>query len=487
MADAPLLEIDDLCISYFTRAGEIPAVINFTLSVDAGESVGLVGESGCGKSTVAMAIMQYLGNNGGIVGGSIKFKGRDLAALSSEALRKLRGSEIAMVYQEPMAALNPSLTIGKQLKEVPMIHDGASDAQAAERVKQVLSDVRLPDPERIMEAYPHQISGGQQQRAVITMALLSNPSLLLLDEPTTALDVTVEAGIVELIADLSRKYGTALIYISHNLGLIREVCDRVTVMYSGEAVEEGSIEDVFKAPQHPYTHGLFDCIPLPSADKTAHPLIPIPGQLPLPHERPQGCNFGPRCGHFDQGSCGTDAIAVETISAGNGATPHHARCARLGEIDWSVDAAEIEVQEPIEIGEPVLSVSGMQKYYPIHDRSIAAMIQGRSVRYVKANESLDFSARRGETVAIVGESGCGKIDLRQSADGPGNSDQRRTFLRRRRCRTATGAEPLRQAAKLAADGVPKPQRHTEPQPHNRHPDRTRDQEVRCRKGPGESP
>ncbi len=408
MADAPLLEIDDLCISYFTRAGEIPAVIDFSLTVDAGESVGLVGESGCGKSTVAMAIMQYLGNNGDIVGGSIKFKGRDLAKLGTEELRKLRGSEIAMVYQEPMAALNPSLTIGKQLKEVPMIHDGASDAEAAERVKQVLADVRLPDPERIMDAYPHQISGGQQQRVVITMALLSNPALLLLDEPTTALDVTVEAGIVELIADLSRKYGTAMIYISHNLGLIREVCDRVTVMYSGEAVEEGSIEAVFKAPQHPYTHGLFDCIPLPSTDKTAHPLIPIPGQLPLPHERPQGCNFGPRCGHFEQASCGTGDIAVETIVAANGAPPHNARCARLGQIDWSIDSSDVQVHEPIEVGEAVLSVTDMQKYYPIHDRSIAAMISGRSVRYVKANESLDFTARRGETVAIVGESGCGK-------------------------------------------------------------------------------
>ena len=408
MADAPLLEINDLCISYYTRAGEIPAVIDFSLTVDEGESVGLVGESGCGKSTVAMAIMQYLGNNGGVVGGSIKFKGQDLAALSAEELRKLRGAEIAMVYQEPMAALNPSLTIGKQLKEVPMIHDGASDAQATERVKQVLADVRLPDPERIMDAYPHQISGGQQQRVIITMALLSNPSLLLLDEPTTALDVTVEAGIVELIAELSRKYGTALIYISHNLGLIREVCDRVTVMYSGEAVEEGSIIDVFKAPQLPYTHGLFDCIPLPSTDKTAHPLIPIPGQLPLPHERPQGCNFGPRCRHFDQSACGTNDIAVQTISAGNGASLHSARCARLDNIDWSLDAAEAEVHEPIEIGERVLTVSEMQKYYPIHDRSIAAMIQGRSVRYVKANESLDFTARRGETVAIVGESGCGK-------------------------------------------------------------------------------
>ena len=181
-ATQPLLEINDLSISYFTRAGEIPAVIDFSVKLAPGESVGLVGESGCGKSTVAMAIMQYLGGNGAIVGGSIKFKGRELTELSEEELRRLRGSEISMVYQEPMAALNPSLTIGRQLMEVPIVHEGISDSEAAARAVQMLTDVRLPDAQRVMDAYPHQISGGQQQRVVIAMALLSNPSLLLLDE-----------------------------------------------------------------------------------------------------------------------------------------------------------------------------------------------------------------------------------------------------------------------------------------------------------------
>jgi len=272
-ADAPLLEIKNLCLSYYTRAGEVPAVVDFSLTLHAGESVGLVGESGCGKSTVAMAIMQYMGSNGGIVGGTIKFKGRDLSTLSPAELRKLRGAEIAMVYQEPMAALNPSMTIGAQLMEVPKAHEDISSAEARKRSIRVLGDVRLPDAERVMSAYPHQISGGQQQRIVIAMALLNNPSLLLLDEPTTALDVTVEAGIVELIADLSEKYGTALLYISHNLGLILKVCDRVNVMYSGEVIEHGNIKELFGNPMHPYTRGLFDCIPLPSADKNARPQI----------------------------------------------------------------------------------------------------------------------------------------------------------------------------------------------------------------------
>ena len=403
---APLLEIEDLCLSYYTRAGEIPAVIDFSLSMKAGESVGLVSESGCGKSTVAMGIMRYMGNNGGIVGGSIRFKGRDMAELSEKELQQLRGSEIAMVYQEPMAALNPSLTIETQLTEVPLFHEGASAAEARERAIRILKDVRLPDAELMLKKYPHQLSGGQQQRVVIAMALLSNPVLLVLDEPTTALDVTVEAGIVELIADLSKKYGTALLYISHNLGLILEVCDRVCVMYSGEVVEEGSVSEVFDKPRHPYTHGLFDCIPLPSADKNARPLVPIRGQLPLPHERPAGCNFGPRCDHFQTGQCDGDNIPLEKLT--NGGSGHRARCLRWRDISWGDRAGDAEAVETEAVGEEVLHVENMQKYYPVHDRSIGALISGKGTRWVKANETLSFTAHRQETVAIVGESGCGK-------------------------------------------------------------------------------
>ena len=404
--DVPVLQIENLGISYFVRAGEIPAVPDFSLTLHRGESFGLVGESGCGKSTVAMAIMRYLGSNGGIVRGRIVFEGRDMAELSREELRRLRGSKIAMVYQEPMSALNPSLTVGKQLMEVPIFHEAASRREAYDRAIQVLADVNMPDPETVMTRYPHQISGGQQQRVVIGMAFLSHPSLLLLDEPTTALDVTVEATVIDLIADLRKKYNTTLIYISHNLGLIVKVCDRVGVMYSGEMAEEGTIREVFKNTKHPYTYGLFDCIPSLDADKHTRALAPIPGQVSLPHERPPGCAFGPRCNYFEAGICDSDRVEIEPV---DDSATHRVRCLRWDEIVHEPAAPDVEiVQARRRVPAEVLHVTTMDKFYELHDRSLKALLSGKSTRYVKANEGVSFNARRGQTVAIVGESGCGK-------------------------------------------------------------------------------
>ena len=400
----PILEIEDLNISFFTRAGEIPAVMDFSCTIMPGEAMGLVGESGCGKSTVALAVMRYLGENGRITKGRIRFKGRDMAEMSPKELRRLRGADIAMIYQEPMASLNPAMTVGKQLMEVPMLHAGVSAGAARQAARDIVAAVRLPDPERILRAYPHQLSGGQQQRIVIAMALMSKPSLLILDEPTTALDVTVEAGIVDLIKELGARYGTSILFISHNLGLVLETCDRICVMYSGEAVETGSVADVFSRMRHPYTQALFRSIPLPGADKNARPLIAIPGNFPLPHERPQGCNFGPRCNYFVTGRCDAQEIDMTAIP---GDDRHASRCLRVAEIDWQAPPPRGAAVESVKVGAPVLRVDNLKKYY-----GISGSILGPALaRPVKANEAVSFEAREAEIVAIVGESGCGKSTL----------------------------------------------------------------------------
>jgi len=401
----PILEIENLDISFFVRAGEIPAVMDFSCKIMPGETMGLVGESGCGKSTVALGIMRDMGNRGKIVGGTIKFKGRDMGEMSEEELRDIRGSKIAMIYQEPMASLNPAMKVGKQLAEVLLLHEDVSSEDAYERALDMVASVKLPDPARMMDSYPHQLSGGQQQRIVIAMALLSNPDLLLLDEPTTALDVTVEAGIVELVKELGRKTGTSMLFISHNLGLILETCDKITVMYSGEAVETGTVHEVFDRMRHPYTQGLFNSIPLPGADKNSRPLIAIPGQLPLPHQRPIGCNFGPRCEHYIEEKCNAAAVRMQPIK---GEPDHRSRCVRIDEIDWFAEPERPVVTEAVEPGDVVLQVDELRKYY---DVAANKMFGGGDTRTVKANETVSFNAREAETVAIVGESGCGKSTL----------------------------------------------------------------------------
>lgn len=397
----PILEITGLSISFFTRLREIPAVMDFSCAVMAGESMGLVGESGCGKSTVALAVMRDLGKNGRIVGGSIKFKGRDLTHMSEEELRHIRGSEIAMIYQEPMASLNPAMKIGAQLAEVPMIHQNMARDEAWALARQIVADVRLPDPDRILNAYPHQLSGGQQQRIVIAMALMSKPALLILDEPTTALDVTVEAGIVDLVKALGEKYGTSMLFISHNLGLILDTCDRLCVMYSGEAVETGNVVEVFDKMRHPYTQALFRSIPLPGADKNARPLVAIPGNFPLPHERPKGCNFGPRCDYFAAGRCDAGDVPMSPVP---GDDRHGSRCVKWSEIDWAAPITARAAKPKTPVGRVVLKMDDLRKYYAISSGAFG----GGTAKVVKANETLSFEAREGETLAIVGESGCGK-------------------------------------------------------------------------------
>ena len=290
-----LLDVRNLQTHFSTRGGVVRAVDGVSWDVQEGETVALVGESGCGKSVSALSIMRLVaGPSGQIVGGEVLFKGRDLLRLSEEEMRHVRGREIGMVFQEPMTSLNPVLTIGRQLTEGLEIHLGLSPAAAQRRAAELLGMVGIPDPERRLPQYPHQFSGGMRQRMMIAMALSCNPSLILADEPTTALDVTIQAQILELMKDLSRRFGVALLIITHNLGVVARYADRVNVMYAGRIIERGTARELYANPRHPYTLGLLRSVPRLDEPRRAR-LDPIEGQPPDLTRLPAGCAFAPRC------------------------------------------------------------------------------------------------------------------------------------------------------------------------------------------------
>jgi peptide/nickel transport system ATP-binding protein len=395
---APLLEIRDLTVEYRSAAGIFPAVIDFSLAIAAGESFGLVGESGCGKSTLAMAIMGYLGRNGRVAEGEIRFEGTDLVRASEASLEALRGARLSMVYQEPSAALNPTMPIGHQLMEVPIRHQGASASAAREQAMRMLADVEMPDPATVMRRYPHQLSGGQKQRVVIAMALLANPALLIMDEPTTGLDVTVEASVLDLVNALRRKYGTTVIYISHNLGVIAQVCERVGVMYAGELVELATVRELFAEPRHPYTQGLLTCIPRFGSDKRGAALVPIPGQIAAAGARPPGCAFGPRCGKFRPGLCDAAAVPLDEAETG-----HAARCLLWREPGGTAPPPLPAMPEDTD--GVALEVMHLSKVYEL---GTGLLPSSRGTLRLVANDDLSFVAERGRILAIVGESGSGK-------------------------------------------------------------------------------
>ena len=413
IAAEPVLDLQDLRISYFTRAGEINVVPGLDLKLYPGEAIGLVGESGCGKSTIGYAIMRYLGHAGRIMRGKVIFEGRDLYALGEEELRGLRGNRMAMVYQDPMSSLNPTMTIGEQLMEVPVCHFNTTRSEARDRALAMLEEVNLPDPVSILDRYPHQLSGGQQQRVVIAMALMSEPALLIMDEPTTGLDVTVEAAVLDLIAALRRRHKTSIVFISHNLGTVVRICDRIGVLYAGELVEEGPIREVFNDPRHPYTRGLLRCVPTLDADKHSAPLTPIRGTVAVPRFRPPGCVFAARCESRQEGLCTSDTIRMGVAPRSG---RHRVRCARQHELPALKRLASDEAapEAVATRGETVLRIDSLKKYY---DQPAAlGMVTGRSVE-VKAIDGIDLKARRGETLAIVGESGCGKSTLAKVLTG----------------------------------------------------------------------
>jgi peptide/nickel transport system ATP-binding protein len=303
----PLLEVEALQTFFTTRHGVVKAVDGMSFTLAPGETLAIVGESGCGKSITALSLMRLVPDPPGrIVGGSVKLAGLDLIDLDEEAMRGVRGKDIAMIFQEPMSSLNPVLTIGSQIAEAVLLHEPLTRAQARQKAVDMLRLVRISEPEERAEAYPHQLSGGMRQRAMIAMALACHPKVLIADEPTTALDVTIQAQILAIMSELQQKLGTAVILITHDLGVVAETAQRVIVMYAGRKVEEASVADLFAHPQHPYTRGLLASIPrlalLRGAEPAGERLQEIPGMVPALSNLPAGCVFAPRCG-FAQDRC----------------------------------------------------------------------------------------------------------------------------------------------------------------------------------------
>lgn len=289
----PLLSVENLETTFFTKAGALKAIDGVSYSIGKGETLGIVGESGCGKSVTSFSIMRLLSPPGQVTGGTVNFDGKDLLKLGEEGMRRLRGNRMAMIFQEPMTALNPVLTIGTQITEQIRAHKDASKSDARRRAIELLQLVGIPSPEKRVDSFPHQLSGGMRQRAMIAMALSCDPDFLIADEPTTALDVTIQAQILDLLRELQQKTGMAMQFITHDLGVISEIADRVIVMYAGAVVEEASVDEIFKNPRHPYTRGLLRSIP--KLDVVQEKLATIEGVVPALNALPKGCRFQNRC------------------------------------------------------------------------------------------------------------------------------------------------------------------------------------------------
>jgi peptide/nickel transport system ATP-binding protein len=318
-----LLQVEGLSTQFFSETSVTRAVDDVSFAIRPGETLGLVGESGCGKSVTALSVMRLLAKNGRVTGGIVRFEGTDLLALSEAEMRAIRGNRIAMIFQEPMTSLNPVHTIGEQIAEAVRIHAGASPGAAMARAEEMLRLVRIPDASRRLRDYPHQFSGGMRQRVMIAMALACSPRLLIADEPTTALDVTIQAQILRLMLELKERIGAAILMITHDLGIVAETCQRVIVMYAGRVVEEAPVEDLFDHPAHPYTRGLMASIPR-GADRRRRRLPEIPGVVPSLTEPLVGCAFAPRC-----------PLAIEACRVGRPplrsvGPAHVAACIRVG-------------------------------------------------------------------------------------------------------------------------------------------------------------
>lgn len=332
----PLLKVDDLVVSFGKPDKRVPVVRGVSLTVGRGETLAVVGESGSGKTVTSLAVLGLVGKRKKTesVSGRIEFVNSngtsiDLTKIDRSSMRHIQGNEIAMIFQESMSSLNPVLRIGEQITEALIEHQGESRGSAQRIAIDLLGRVGIPDPERRMRSYPHELSGGMRQRVMIAMALSCRPALLIADEPTTALDVTIQAQILDLIAEMKSDAGSSVLFITHDLGVVREIANRVVVMYAGVVVEEGSVEDVISAPRHPYTRGLIGCVPrVVIGEAERPPLEPIPGLVADPARPPAGCVFHPRCPHFVSGLCDADEPPLEEIGPGR-----KVRCLRWQEIE----------------------------------------------------------------------------------------------------------------------------------------------------------
>ena len=393
------LEISDLSITYRTGGADKPAVQGVSLRVAPGEAYGLVGESGSGKSTVALAVTRYLPRNGRVAAGSIAVAGQDVLALRGARLRELRARSVSMVYQEPTRALNPSLRVGTQVAEV-FVLAGMDKHAASEATAEMLRTVRIADPGAVMRRYPHELSGGMAQRVVIAMALAASPELLILDEPTTALDATVEAEVLDLIAALRTEYNTSVLFISHNLAVIAKVCDRVGVLYAGSMVEEGAAGIVFRKPAHPYTVGLLRSVPRRGQRKDHGPLPVIPGFLPRPDEVGAGCVFASRCPLVVE-QCRTSAPPPFVVEPGR-----VSRCYRWAEAENEVETEATGADPAVSL--PAASPSPLSPPpLVIEMRQVSKTFHGG----VQALSDVSLDVIAGQTLGIVGESGSGKTTL----------------------------------------------------------------------------